>query len=63
MVLYTLCAAGLVLLGAVIARGWPGVTLVHRKTKTGQAPQTEDAFARDLAAMLDYTGEEERDEA
>lgn len=66
MILHTLCAAGMALLGAVIARGWPADAgpRVRGVRKDQQAAPVDDTFARDLAAMLEYTGEEEeQDEA
>lgn len=59
MVLQTLCAAAMALVGALIARGWPGGG--GPKSGPGEAQEAEapDAFADDLAAMLAYTGEKE----
>lgn len=66
MIVHTLCAAGMALVGAVIAKGWPQNSKARgpwAAKKEREAP-VEDAFARDLAAMFDYRGEEsEQDDA
>lgn len=64
VVLHTLCAAGMAMLGAIIARGWPSGegAAGRRAQELRQAQPEEDAFARDLAAMLGYTGEEEQED-
>lgn len=61
MVLQTLCAGAMALIGALIARGWPHGRDEDAHTAAREAPPdaADDAFADDLAALLAYTGEKE----
>lgn len=61
MVLQTLCAGAMALIGALIARGWPHGRNEDARTAVREAPPdaADDAFADDLAALLAYTGEKE----
>lgn len=64
MILQTICGAVMVLIGAVIARGFPsgGEGRAHPAMRT--ADEQEDAYARDLAAMMEYgRGQEDEDVA
>ena len=67
MVLQTISAAAMALIGALIARGWPEGGGRSRAPE-GRAPGgcgEDDVFARDLAAMMEYSADrqEEADEA
>lgn len=59
MVLQTLCAGAMAVVGALIARGWPQGGRPDRPARGAACEQQPDEFADDLAAMLAYTGEEE----
>lgn len=61
MILQTICGAVMVLIGAVIARGWPE----GGRARTAGVPRRgpgEDAYARDLAAMMEYSAEKQEDD-
>lgn len=60
IVVHTLCAAGMALLGAWIARGFPHAEQQTSCAKQVQDDPREDAFAKDLAAMLGYSADEEK---
>lgn len=63
MILQTICGAVMVLIGAVIARGWPEGGR-EKVRPTAYRAEQEDAYARDLAAMMEYGSEQEdEDEA
>ena len=64
MILQTICGAVMVLIGAVIARGFPAGGEVRGHPAMRAADEQEDAYARDLAAMMEYGSEQEdEDEA
>lgn len=64
MVLQTLCAGAMAVVGALIARGWPQGGGPGRPPREAASEQEPDEFADDLAAMLAYMGEkEDEDEA
>lgn len=66
LIVQALCMAGMALVGALIARGWPRQAekpsfWVHGQEKSEEEVQA-DAFAEDLAALLKYTGEHEEEQ-
>lgn len=62
MILQTICGAVMVLIGAVIARGWPEAGRARERPMFREGSENEDVYARDLAAMMEYTAEKQEDD-
>ncbi|MGM9612893.1 MAG: hypothetical protein ACI3XZ_05255 [Butyricicoccus sp.] len=62
MILQTICGAVMVLIGAVIARGWPDAARPRERPVFREGNDSEDVYARDLAAMMEYPGEKQEDD-
>ncbi len=62
MILQTICGAVMVLIGAVIARGWPEGGRARDRPVYRAGDPAEDAYARDLAAMMEYSAEKQEDD-